>query len=279
VQKQEVEKQKEVVDEKNKSLEVAYKHIEEKNTEILDSIRYAKRIQEAILPPQKLVKSYLENSFILYKPKDIVAGDFYWMHVTESKVLFASVDCTGHGVPGAFVSILGFNGLNRCVKEFGLTQPAAILDKLCEIVDEAFSKSEADIKDGMDIALCSYDHKNSTLEYSGAGNSLYHIREKNLTEYSADKQPVGKYAYRKRFTNHTVELKKNDAIYIFTDGYADQFGGPKGKKFKYSQFEKLLVAIHDKSMEEQREILNGTIDEWRGELEQIDDICIIGVRI
>ncbi len=334
-QKVEVEKQKEMVDEKNKSLEVAYKHIEEKNTEILDSIRYAKRIQEAILPPQKLVKQHLEQSFILYKPKDIVAGDFYWMHSSQESgvrsletghpasggmsqpsrqptphselvselptpnsqlILFAVVDCTGHGVPGAFMSILGFNGLNRCVKEFGLTQPSKILDKLCELVDEAFSKSESDIKDGMDIALCALELPSPNgeglgvrVQYAGAGNSLYLIRKTplpngegrgvGLTEYKADKQPIGKFSNRKPFTNHEIQLQKGDSIYIFTDGYADQFGGPKGKKFKYSQFEKLLISIQEKSMTEQREILNNAIDEWKGDLDQIDDICIIGVGV
>ncbi len=317
-QKGEVENQKFLVEEKNKNLEIAYLNIEEKNHEIMDSIRYAKRIQEAILPPKKIVKEYLEKSFILYKPKDIVAGDFYWMTPLPSKkgnpqipvagkeigkptpagdgasVLFAACDCTGHGVPGAFMSILGHNGLNCCVKDFGLSKPAAILDKLCELIDEGFSKSEIAINDGMDIALCSLEFNGPSgihsmppgdkpvlaiLNYAGAGNSLYHIRGNCLTEFKADKQPIGKYSYRKPFTNHIIELQKDDSFYIFTDGFADQFGGPKGKKFKYSQFEKILVTIATEPMEKQREILNETIESWKGELEQIDDICVIGVKI
>ncbi len=298
-QKAEVEKQKELVEEKNK--------------EILDSVRYALRIQEAILPSQKLVKQYLENSFVLYKPKDIVAGDFYWMETITTKNspvenfsdgsdsgqgkknLFAACDCTGHGVPGAFVSIVAHNALNRAVKEFGLSEPGKILDKVNELVEETFSKSENDIKDGMDIALCSLEFGDGSsetghpasggmsqpacLQYAGANNSIYHISNGNLNEIKADKQPIGKYAMRKLFTNNVIELQKGDAIYAFSDGYADQFGGPKGKKFKYSQFEKLLLSIQQKSMSEQREILNQTIDKWRGELVQIDDICIIGVCV
>lgn len=307
-------RQKQQIEIKNSHLETANgeitqqkKEIEEKNHEILASIRYAQRIQEAILPPSKFVKQYLEQSFVLYKPKDIVAGDFYWMHchpgsgeTGNKKILFAACDCTGHGVPGAFVSIVGHNALNRAVKEFSLVKPAEILDKVNELVQETFSKSENEMKDGMDVALCSLEftrepreegvdsEKNlsscssgflAKLEYSGANNSMYLIREGNLAEVKADKQPIGNFIDRKPFSNHEIELQKGDVVYLFSDGYADQFGGPKGKKFKYSQFEKLLVSVQDKPMDEQKEILDSTMEKWRNNLEQIDDICIIGVRV
>ncbi|NOZ46866.1 MAG: SpoIIE family protein phosphatase [Chlorobi bacterium] len=270
--------------------------IERKNKDIMDSIMYAKRIQEAILPPDKLVNKYLKNSFILYKPKDVVSGDFYWLEVLDDKVLFAAVDCTGHGVPGAFVSIVGNNGLNRAVNEFKLNVPGEILDKLEDLVEETLRQKENEVKDGMDIAICSLDYKTNTLCYAGAHNPLYVIRDKNLDfpegelsidedekrnlfEIKADRQPIGLHAFRKNFTNHTIQLKKNDTIFIFSDGFADQFGGPKGRKFKYKPFKRLLVSIQDKPIKEQRDILNKTIVDWRGDRDQIDDIVIIGVRI
>lgn len=297
-QKQEIEIKNSYLEKANAEINVQKKEIEEKNHEILASIRYAQRIQEAILPPQKLVTSYLENTFILYKPKDIVAGDFYWFHAIEdgslkrTGILLAACDCTGHGVPGAFMSIIGYSALNSAVKEFGLSKPSEILDKISELMEETFSKSENEMKDGMDIALCSLagaspDRLFIKLQYAGANNSIYLVRAPKdalnstyeLIEIKADKQPIGKFAGRKPFTNHELELRKGDAIYAFSDGYADQFGGPKGKKFKYSQFEKLLVSVQEKPMEEQRKILDMEIEKWRGTLEQIDDICIWGIKI
>lgn len=285
-QKQQIEIKNSRLEGANAEIRKQKNEIVEKNHEILASIRYAKRIQEAILPPSKLVKEYLPDSFVLYKPKDIVAGDFYWMSPTPRTgegraVLFACCDCTGHGVPGAFVSIVGHNALNQAVKEFGLTKPSAILDKLNELVDETFSKGENEMMDGMDIALCSLSLTGNrwSLEYAGANNSIYFIRNRELKEIKADKQPIGKFFDRKPFTQHEIEIQKGDTIYAFSDGYADQFGGLKGKKFKYKQFEELLLSIQDKTMTEQREILNDAIDNWRGDLEQIDDICIIGAKI
>ncbi len=284
------------------------KHIvEEKNKEILDSITYAKRIQSAILPPLKIVKSYLQESFILYKPKDIVAGDFYWMEsVTpadnqkEAKVLFAAADCTGHGVPGAMVSVVCNNALNRSVREYGLTDPGEILTKTRDIVIEEFEKSEEDVHDGMDIALCSLS--GNILKYAGAHNPLWIVRKQsdkenetlngkivntfshedynyNLFEIKANKQPIGKFDNPTPYTSHTFELQKGDTIYIFSDGYVDQFGGEKGKKFKARSFRELLLSIQENSLEQQKEIINSTFETWRGNLEQIDDVCVIGVRI
>ena len=274
------EKEAEIHRLKNVELKKANEEIEQKNKDITDSIKYAKRIQEAILPPDKLVKEHLHDSFIFYKPKDIVSGDFYWIEKIENKTLFAAVDCTGHGVPGAFVSIVGHNGLSRVVNEFKITQPSLILDKLNEIVGETFRQQDnGEVKDGMDIALCSIDFKSKTLEYSGAMNSLYIISNGEIKEVKADKQPIGAFDNRKNFTNHLVKLKISDCFYIFSDGYADQFGGPNGKKFLYKRFQELLLSIHTKPMNEQKEILDKTIMEWKEQHEQVDDILVIGVKI
>ena len=262
-QKLEVENQKELVDEKNR--------------EITDSLNYAKRIQKAILPADKLVQEYLKESFILYKPKDIVAGDFYWMEHKDGKVLFAAADCTGHGVPGAMVSVICNGALNRSVREFGLTDPAQILGKARDIVIEEFEKSDETVKDGMDIALCSLE--GNKLEYAGAHNPLWIIRKGEILETKANKQPIGEFDNPLPYTTHTFELEKGDSLYIFSDGYVDQFGGEKGKKYKTKPFKQLLLSIQDKTMEEQKEIIDSTFESWRGKLEQLDDVCIIGLRI
>ena len=250
----------------------------------MDSINYAKRIQSAIMPPINSVKKILPDSFILYKPKDIVAGDFYWMEQTEDSVLIAAADCTGHGVPGAMVSVVCNNGLNRSVREHRLTKPAKILDKTREIVISEFEKSEEEVKDGMDIALCalhSPSHSQSVLQYAGAHNPLWIIRRgaTEVEEIKADKQPIGKFGVEQPFTNHTVELQKGDSIYIFSDGFADQFGGEKGKKFKTKNLKKLFLSMQNESMENQKTQLNDVLENWKGDMEQLDDICVIGVKV
>ena len=269
-QKNEAEMQR---DEVNKQKEI----VEEAHKEITDSIAYAKRIQSAILPPQKWVKEYLKESFILYKPKDVVAGDFYWMEHKDGKVLFAAADCTGHGVPGAMVSVVCNNGLNRSVREYGLTDPGEILDKTREIVIQEFEKSEDEVKDGMDIALCSLE--GTTLQYAGAHNPLWIVRNGEVLETKANKQPIGKFDNPLPYTTHTFDLQKRDSVYIFSDGYADQFGGEKGKKFKSKAFRELLLSIQDNKMEEQRLIIDKAFEDWKGTLEQIDDVCVIGLKI
>ena len=258
-------------------IEQAHGMLEEKTQEILDSIAYAKRIQTAILPPKKIVKEYLNNSFIYYQPKDIVAGDFYWLEHKENKVLFAAADCTGHGVPGAMVSVICNNGLNRSVREYGLTDPGEILNKTREIVIQEFEKSEEEVKDGMDIALCSLE--GNTLRYAGAHNPLWIIRNQELIETKANKQPIGKFDNPEPYTTHTLELQKGDSIYIFSDGYADQFGGEKGKKLKTANFKKLLFSIQDQPMDKQRKLIEEAFEKWKGNLEQLDDVCVIGVKI
>jgi serine phosphatase RsbU (regulator of sigma subunit) len=226
-----------------------------------------------------LVKEFLTDSFILFKPKDIVSGDFYWMEKVEEKIFYAVVDCTGHGVPGAMVSVVGHNALNRTIKEFGLTEPAAILDKLNELVEETFEKSESDVKDGMDISLCCLDQKNNQLKWAGANNPIWIQSKGEIHEIKADKQPIGKFDYRKPFTGHTIQLEKGDIIYIFTDGYADQFGGASGKKFKYKQLKSFLLTLQNKKMDEQKEMLTNTFENWKAMLDQVDDVCILGVRV
>ncbi len=260
-------------------IEQQHKVLEEQHREITDSINYAKRIQTAILPPLKLVKGYMPDSFILYKPKDIVAGDFYWMEGVNNLIIFAAADCTGHGVPGAMVSVVCNNAMNRAVKEFMLVKPNEILDKTREIVLETFEKSDEDVNDGMDIALCSINTESKKLCFAGANNGLYIVRDGEIIEIKPDKQPIGNYKDAKPFTLHEHDLKTGDVIYTFSDGYPDQFGGPKGKKFMYKNFRNLLLDIHKKPMEQQHKLLQQAFEDWKGGIEQIDDVCVIGVRI
>lgn len=265
----------------NETLETQKQQIEMKNRDITDSIQYAKRIQTAILPTKKLIKETLPESFILYLPKDIVAGDFYWMEKNKNGVFFAAADCTGHGVPGAMVSVVCNSALNRSVREFQLTNPADILNKTREFVIETFEKSEANIKDGMDIALCNLKEEAGSwkLQYAGANNPLWIIRNNELIETKGDKQPIGKFMKNQPFTNHTLNLQKGDIIYLLTDGFPDQFGGEKGKKYKYKPLKDKLLSISSLPLEEQKQMLYKEFIEWKGDLEQIDDICLMGVKV
>lgn len=267
--------------------------VEEKNKEVLDSIKYAKGIQDAILPSSESLNKYLKNGFVLYIPKDIVAGDFYWMEQNEQFIFVAVADCTGHGVPGAMVSVICSSALNRAVKEFNLTDPGEILDKVREIVIDTFSKSENEVYDGMDISLCCFHHldsemhftnektdkNHSKLYWAGANNPLWIIRNGEVLNFSPDKQPIGKYFELQPFITHVIEIKKDDTLYLFSDGYADQFGGLKGKKFKYSNLQKLLLKNVNLNPEIQKSKLLSNFHEWRGDLEQVDDVCIIGIKI
>jgi serine phosphatase RsbU (regulator of sigma subunit) len=271
------QRQKHIIEDQKREVDKQKELIEESHKEITDSIAYAKRIQSAILPPTSLFKESLKDSFVLYKPKDIVAGDFYWLEVKDNKVFFAAADCTGHGVPGAMVSVICNNALNRSVREFGCSDPGKILDQARSLVIQEFEKSEDEVKDGMDIALCSLDGKN--LYFSGANNPLWIIRKGQLLEIKPDKQPIGKFQYAQAFTSHTITLEKGDTVYIFTDGYIDQFGGERGKKLKAKAFKDLLLNIQDKSMSEQKKHLDRAFETWRGKLEQIDDVCVIGVHV
>lgn len=267
------------LNDKNDAITLQKLLIEDKNKEILDSISYAKRIQSAILPSKELIEDSFADSFIIYIPKDIVAGDFYWMEQKDNKILFAAADCTGHGVPGAMVSVICNNGLNKSVREYRLTDPGKILNKTREIVLKQFEKSEDEVKDGMDIALCSLE--GNTLKYAGANNPLWILRKNDtaVEEIKADKQPIGQFDNPKPYTTHTIELEKGDNIYIFSDGFADQFGGEKGKKFKTLNFKNLLLSIQNHTMKEQEASIKNAFEKWKGDLEQVDDICIIGVKV
>ncbi|MGP8214137.1 MAG: SpoIIE family protein phosphatase [Bacteroidia bacterium] len=273
---EEVVRQKQEIEVKNGELEVLYKHV-------TDSIRYAKRIQESILPPENLIHRLLPDSFVFFKPKDIVSGDFYWVSEKDGKVLFSAIDCTGHGVPGAFMSLVGYNLLKEITDSPGQLQPAKVLDALSEGVRNTLHQfdNKSSAKDGMDIALCLLDNKKMELQYAGAMNSLYLIRNRNIQEIKADKLFIG-YSYseeQKTYTNHSVKLQKGDCIYISSDGFADQFGGPRGRKFMLSNFRQLLLEIHQKPLNIQKEILEVKFDSWKGNLDQVDDICVMGVRI
>ncbi|NOZ46558.1 MAG: SpoIIE family protein phosphatase [Chlorobi bacterium] len=282
-QKEEIENQRNDLADKNQSLEIAYHEIEEQKKHITDSILYAKRIQNAILPPDEYIKKVIPQSFILYKPKDIVSGDFYWVKKIENKVIVAAVDCTGHGVPGAFMSIVGNNHLNYAVDVIRATKPADILDILNEGVTNALrQKSETTmVRDGMDIAICTFDFENYKIEYAGAYNPMYHIRNGELTKIVANKFSVGGFLDQKLniFTNNELDIQKGDTIYIFSDGFADQFGGPNRKKFMYKPFRRLLLEIHEYPIEKQKEILEQKFYDWKGDGVQIDDILIIGIKI
>ena len=271
---QEVVLQKEEIEHQSERLEQLY-------LDITASIRYAKRLQDSILPQQQYIKSLLPESFVLFKPKDIVSGDFYWVQDTPSKVLFAAVDCTGHGVPGAFMSLIGANALSRIVGENGVEKPAIILDELNRLSSEALNKSTEgnEVRDGMDAAICSFDKKTNTLEYAGANSPLYLIRNNEVIQYKADKFAIASFTPNsKNYVNHEIQIEEGDIIYLFTDGYADQFGGKRGKKYMYKEFRTLLLEIKDKPAIEQKSILNATIEEWRGAHEQVDDILIFGVK-
>ncbi len=255
--------------------------IEEKNQHITSSIEYASRIQKALLPPEELISKYLPDHFILYKPRDIVSGDFYWLKQIDDYTVYAAADCTGHGVPGAFMSMLGISFLNEIVTKKHKNKPSDILNELREKVKASLRQTGKDneSKDGMDIAVCVIDNKNMTLEYAGAYNPAYIIREGELHEIKATRNPIGIYLRETSFENHIFQLEKGDVIYIFSDGYVDQFGGATNSKFKASNFKSLLLDIFDKPLKEQAEILDKTILEWRGDAEQTDDIVIFGVRI
>ncbi len=281
--------QKEEIAEQRDQIEKQKVLVEEHQKEIVDSINYAKRIQDAILPQTDLIKARLNNAFVLFKPKDIVAGDFYWMEQINDTVLIAVADCTGHGVPGAMVSVVCNNALNRAVKEFHLSNTGAILDKTRSLVLETFEKSIAEVNDGMDISLLSINEKTKQIHWSGANNSLLYFEGNELKEIAPDKQPIGKSSHSKPFTTHVIDYKPNTTFYLFTDGYADQFGGPKahssegkfgqGKKFKFKQFKEVLSANVDKTLNEQQTVLFTAFESWKGQLEQVDDVCIIGIKI
>jgi serine phosphatase RsbU (regulator of sigma subunit) len=216
---------------------------------------------------------------VVYLPKDIVSGDFYWVEKKGNKLFFAVADCTGHGVPGAMMSVIGQNALNRVVNEFGITKPSEMLDKLSMLVEEGFSKSGSDMRDGMDIALCALDTSANKLEYAGANNTLYVFSDDQLKEIKATKQPIGRFESKIPFVNHEVMVKTGDTVYLFSDGIADQFGGPDGKKYKYKRVKELLLQNNTKTHSEQKNNIITEFIKWKGQNEQIDDVCLMGIKI
>lgn len=284
--------------------------IEEKHQSIMDSVNYAKRIQEAILPPKMEIYKHLPQSFVLFKPRDIVSGDFYWFRAMEEsgKVIIASVDCTGHGVPGAFMSMIGNTLLNEIVSLKGIEEPALILNHLNEAVRHSLKQDQQDSesRDGMDISLVSIDFSKMEIEYAGANRPLYLLRRDEngdpqpgeesveasdalligmtdvemIEEIKANKFPIGGLMDEEKvFTNHTIPVKKGDTIYLFSDGYPDQFGGDQGRKLMTKKFKKMLRAIQNRTMQEQETYLGNFVEEWRGPHEQVDDILVIGIRM
>ncbi|MFT4594969.1 MAG: serine phosphatase RsbU (regulator of sigma subunit) [Bacteroidia bacterium] len=263
----------------------ALEELNEKNEDLLSSIHYARLIQNAILPSEDRFRKVLPGSFVFHRPRDIVSGDFYWLQEHDDKIMVAAVDCTGHGVPGAFMSIIGNNSLNAAVREEGLTTPSLVLDSLNRGVSSTLTLqadiNDVGIKDGMDIAFVTIDYKNKKIQYAGAYNPLYIIRDGQLIETKGDKFPIGLSIddRLKLFTNHTFDLIEGDVVYIFSDGYPDQFGGPMGKKFKYEQFRNLLLEIHELSPRKQFKQVSNRFEEWMGDLVQVDDVLVIGFRV
>ena len=256
--------------------------IEQKNQSITDSIQYASRIQSAVLPPIGFLNSWGIDNFILYKPKAIVSGDFYWGVKKQERIIIAAGDCTGHGVPGAFMSMLGHAFLEEIVNTRDITDAAMILNLLRdEIINTLKQKGlTGEARDGMDISLCILDMNTGKLDYAGANNPLYLIRDSKMIKYEADRMPIGiHFISFTPFTNQAIKIEKDDYLYLFSDGYADQFGGPKGKKFMYKPFQDLLLKNHNKPMEMQKEILDTTFEKWKGERDQVDDVMVIGMKI
>lgn len=278
----EVQKRTAEISEQKKQIEIQKEEIELKNKNITDSILYASRIQNAVLPPENIISEILPEYFILYKPRDIVSGDYYWVTKKGDEVVIAVADCTGHGVPGAFMSMLGVAFLNEIVNRLEKLTSADILNQLREQVKSSLRQNdkESNSKDGMDIALCVLNLKDKCLQYAGAYNPLFIINKNKFNQIRADRMPIGIYLKEKdSFTNHIVYLNSGDSIYMFSDGYIDQFGGKNGKKFLAKNFKKLIIEIQDLSMKEQKEVLNRTLEEWKGNREQVDDILVMGFRI
>ena len=253
---------------------------EQQKTELTKSIRYAQNIQKAIFPQYGQFRNIFPDSFIFFKPRDIVSGDFYWVRQIRKKIIVAAGDCTGHGVPGAFMSILGIIFLNEITNHEPLMPANRILNSLRERIMKTLNQTgkDSEQKDGMDISLLVYDRQYNTLNYSGANTTLYHFREKNLSEIKGDRMPIGiNGVVEESFQKKTIDIKKGDQIYVFTDGFVDQFGGENSEKFKYKRFRKLFRDIQPYDFKKQEEILDKTFTNWKGDNEQVDDVLIIGI--
>jgi serine phosphatase RsbU (regulator of sigma subunit) len=281
ISNEELAKQRDEIEKQKDKIIIQKKILENKNQEITDSITYAKRIQESILPSNELIKELLPHSFVLYKPKDIVAGDFYWVEKINDLVLFSVADCTGHGVPGAMVSVICHTALNRVVREYHYYNPAEILNKTREIIAERFQNNSNDVQDGMDISICTWDKKTNTIQFAGANTSIYIIRKdsKTIEIIKGDKQPVGYFQNFSPFKQVEIKISDGDTVYLFSDGYADQFGGDFNKKIGYQLFRETLTSISHLPLNLQKNELDKLFEKWKANSEQIDDICILGVKV
>lgn len=272
-----------IISEQKNKVEEQRKMLEVKNQEVTDSLFYARRIQRALLTSENFIKKFVPECFVFYKPKDIVSGDFYWASYKEGKFLLMTADCTGHGVPGAFMSLLGMNLLNEIVNEKGIVSPDEVLNKLRkEIITVLNPEDSTELsQDGMDAVFCSLDLKELKLEVACANNPVWLIRDNTISElYKPDKIPVGKSPKENvDFTLRSFDLQRGDQVYFLTDGYADQFGGPKGKKFKYKQLQEILLKNSMKTAQEQKSEIDNAFENWRGHIEQVDDILLIGLRV
>lgn len=282
----ELEQKNSEIEKANIEIDKAKQNLEQKNQEVTDSINYAKRIQAAILPSETTLKKNLNNAFVYYVPKDIVAGDFYWTDKVGDYLLFAVADCTGHGVPGAMVSVICSNALGAATRQMNLTDPAEILEATTQLVKEKFAESDESMKDGMDIALCSLNTKTRIFHYAGAHMPLWLVRDGQVLRTKGTRRPVGQYINDVPFESNKIELKAGDYIYLSSDGYIDQFGGENlpnarqtGRKFLNKRFRELLLKISQLSIEEQREVVHQTFVDWKGNFEQVDDVCLMGVRV
>jgi serine phosphatase RsbU (regulator of sigma subunit) len=267
----------------NKIIESQHKLLDESHKEITDSINYAKNIQDALMTSSVYLSDVLPESFIFFRPKDVVSGDYYWVYKTPNNdIYFTVADCTGHGVPGAFMSMIGTSLLNENIIEKKVDNPGEVLGNMREKIIASLNdkNSSKETRDGMDIALCKLNFEKMSLQYAGANNPLIHVRDGEINHIKANYQPVAlTIGEKKPFTNHQVELKKGDMIYIYSDGFADQFGGPRGKKYMVTKFRKFLASISTLDIDKQNQLLAEEFDKWKGDQDQIDDVCVMGVRI
>jgi serine phosphatase RsbU (regulator of sigma subunit) len=271
------------LEEKNKIINTQKKIVDEQHKDIKDSITYSQRIQNAILPPKNFWENLLPNSFILYLPKDILSGDFYWIAETTDYTYVAAADCTGHGVPGALISVVNYNLLNKAVLEKNLVTPSEILDAVNIWLTESLHQSygESDVKDGMDVTLIAISKHSNEMLFAGANNPIYIVSDGELKRIKGDKFPVGAFLEDQiqKFTTHKIQIKSGDCIYLFSDGFADQFGGKAGKKYKYAQFQEKLVKISKMPINQQKEIIGNEFNAWKGSHEQVDDVLLVGIKI
>lgn len=275
-----ISKKNTLLEEQNIQINSQKKVIEEKNKDLTDSIEYAQKIQESLLSKTEELNTKLKDIFILFKPKDIVSGDFYWTGEKNGKLIISAIDCTGHGVPGAFMSMLGDSYLNQIIYHLGITSPEQILTELDKNIKSALKQEDTNNQDGMDMALCSIDMKTKSIEFAGAKNPLVYIQNGEVHKIKGSRQPIGGSIEKgSGFEKHELKIDTPTSFYMFSDGYQDQFGGPKGKKFMVKKLQNLLVEIHNEPMTKQKEILDNTITEWMNGTEQIDDILVLGFKI